>query len=151
MRDEDGDNSDWIELFNSGTSLASLQGWLLVAGTDRWAFPSLLLAPNGRLRVFASGKNRTNDTARLHTSFRLSSAGERLALLNAQGVVQDEYSPAYPPQRADVSYGHAEGPRTGADTLWFPPQARRMEPRAMVLHPRSCSRFPAALTPAPWN
>ena len=109
VRDEDGDNSDWIELFNSGTSLASLQGWLLVAGTDRWVFPSLFLAPNGRLRVFASGKNRTNDTARLHTSFRLSSAGERLALLNAQGVVQDEYSPAYPPQRADVSYGHAEG------------------------------------------
>ncbi len=109
VRDEDGDNSDWIELFNSGTSLASLQGWLLVAGTDRWVFPSLLLAPNGRLRVFASGKNRTNDTARLHTSFRLSSAGERLALLNAQGVIQDEYSPAYPPQRADVSYGHAEG------------------------------------------
>jgi hypothetical protein len=45
----------------------------------------------------------------LHTSFRLSSAGERLALLNAQGVVQDEYAPTYPPQRADVSYGHAEG------------------------------------------
>jgi hypothetical protein len=109
LRDEDGDNSDWIELFNSGNLLASMQGWVLVAGTDRWVFPSLFLAPNGRLRVFASGKNRTNDTARLHTSFRLSSAGERLALLNAQGVVQDEYAPTYPPQRADVSYGHAEG------------------------------------------
>lgn len=109
LRDEDGDHSDWIEVFNSGTSLASLQGWSLVAGTDRWVFPSLLLAPNGRLRIFASGKNRTNDTARLHTSFRLGAAGERLALLNADGAVQDEYAPAYPPQRADVSYGHAEG------------------------------------------
>ncbi len=109
LRDEDGDNSDWIELFNSGTALASLQGWSLVAGTDRWVFPPLFLAPNGRLRVFASGKNRTNDTSRLHTSFRLNSTGERLALLNADGAVQDEYAPAYPPQRADVSYGHAEG------------------------------------------
>ena len=109
IRDEDGDNSDWIELFNSGTSLASMQGWALVAGNDRWLFPPLFLAPNGRLRVFASGKNRTNDTSRLHTSFRLDAAGERLALLNAEGVVQDEYAPAYPPQRADVSYGHAEG------------------------------------------
>ncbi len=109
LRDEDGDNSDWIELLNSGTSLASLQGWSLVAGTDRWVFPSLFLAPNGRLRVFASGKNRTNDTARLHTSFKLGSSGERLALINADGVVQDEYAPTYPPQKADISYGHAEG------------------------------------------
>ncbi len=109
LRDEDGDNSDWIELFNSGPSLASLQGWSLVAGADRWVFPSLFLAPNGRLRLFASGKNRTNDTSRLHTSFKLSSSGERLALLNADGAVQDEYAPAYPLQKADVSYGHAEG------------------------------------------
>jgi len=109
IRDDDGDRSDWIELHNSATEAVPLAGWTLVDGANAWRFPAVTIAPNGRLLVWASGKNRTNATAALHTSFRLSAEGERLALVAPSGAVAYQFTPAYPPQRADVSYGHAEG------------------------------------------
>ena len=112
IRDEDGDRSDWIELFNASASTVSLAGWGLQDGGDTWRFPAVNIAANGRLLVWASGKNRTNSAAPLHTNFRLNTEGERLALLAPSGAVVYQYSPAYPPQRSDVSYGHTEGAAT---------------------------------------
>ncbi len=52
--------------------------------------------------MFASGKNR----AELHTNFQLGNGGSYLALAQPDGVtVAHEFSPAYPPQRRNVSYG----------------------------------------------
>lgn len=108
-RDDDGDRSDWIELFNSSTAAVPLAGWALVDGSATWRFPNVTLAANSRLLVYASGKNRTNTTAALHTNFRLDNAGERLALLAPSGAVAYQYTPLFPRQRPDVSYGHVEG------------------------------------------
>ncbi len=112
IRDDDGDRSDWIEIYNGSASTVSLAGWSLQDGGETWRFPSVNLSANGRLLVWASGKNRTNAAAALHTNFRLSTEGERLALLGPSSAVVYQYSPAYPPQRGDVSYGHAEGAST---------------------------------------
>jgi hypothetical protein len=112
IRDDDGDHSDWIELANSSSDSVSLSGWTLIASNSAWIFPPVTISAKGRLLVYASGKNRTNITAALHTNFKLSSEGEHLALINPTGGVAYQYTPAYPAQRPDVSYGHAEGAPT---------------------------------------
>src|SRR5262245_23377046 len=61
LRDEDGDASDWLELFNAGTNTVNLGGWSLTdsaADLAKWTFPSTNLAPGAFLIVFASGKDR---------------------------------------------------------------------------------------------
>jgi len=60
--DEDGDDSDWIELFNTGTDTIQLQNYYLSDDKDEpfmWHFPQKKLLPGEYLVVFASGKNRT--------------------------------------------------------------------------------------------
>ena len=62
------------------------------------------------LVVFASNKDRADaDGTELHTNFKLGSAGEYLAIVEADGsTVAHEYAPTYPPQSTDVSYGLAQ-------------------------------------------
>lgn len=108
IRDEDGDDSDWIELHNAGADAANLGGWFLTddpANLTKWRLPNVTLLPNTYLLVFASEKNRTNPAARLHTNFKLEAQGEYLALVDREGRVVSEFAPVYPPQRRDVSYG----------------------------------------------
>ncbi|HTG44324.1 MAG TPA: CotH kinase family protein, partial [Verrucomicrobiae bacterium] len=103
--DEDGVAEDWIEIYNAGTTSVNLLGWHLTDATNdlsKWTFPSVLLAPNGYLLVFASNKNR--DTGELHTNFRLGD-GDYLALVRSNGVIATEFSPTYPVQAPDISYG----------------------------------------------
>src|SRR6185503_3305452 len=62
LADEDGDFSDWLEIYNAGTNSVNLNGWYL---TDKpsdnpgswWRFPSTNLPVNAYLVVFASEKN----------------------------------------------------------------------------------------------
>lgn len=106
--DEDGDSSDWVELFNGGTNTVNLAGWYLTDTTARpgWRFPATNIPPNGFLVVYASGKDRRVPGAPLHTDFRLNDSGEFLALLKPDGVtVQSAYAPAYPLQVPGISYG----------------------------------------------
>jgi hypothetical protein len=109
LDDEDRDEADWIEIHNAGREAASLAGWYLTDRPDdltKWQFPPLTLAPNGYLVVFASGKDRRDPAGTLHTNFRLSGAGEYLALVRPDGVtVASSFAPAYPIQAPDVSYG----------------------------------------------
>ncbi|MFI4860514.1 MAG: lamin tail domain-containing protein [Phycisphaerales bacterium JB063] len=112
LQDEDGDRSDWIELYNDGDTALDLTGWHLTddAGElDQWAFPAVSLDPGAFLVVFASSKNRADaDGTELHTNFALSAGGEYLALVEPDGTtVAHEYAPEYPAQQADTSYGLA--------------------------------------------
>lgn len=122
LRDEDGDSSDWIELFNPDTRPVALDGWFLTDSTNRlakWRVPPVTLAPNTYLLVFASGKNRTNTSGRLHTSFRLSDDGGYLALVRPSGTsVASEFR--YARQRKNVSYGIGLIP-TIAERFFSPP------------------------------
>ena len=72
LHDEDGESSDWIELFNNSTTAVNLAGWSLTdtaANLRQWVFPATNLAANGFLVVFASGKDRAIAGAQLHTNF----------------------------------------------------------------------------------
>ena len=89
LLDEDGDSSDWIEIANFGQAMASLRGWSLTDNRDnltKWTFPDVVLDAGERLVVFASGKDRSDLTAPLHTGFGLSRGGEFLALVAPDGV-----------------------------------------------------------------
>lgn len=108
IEDEDGDTSDWIEIFNAGTNTVDLAGWYLTDSASRpgWRFPATNMPPNEFLVVYASGKNRRVPGAPLHTDFRLNDTGEYLALIKPDGVtVQSSYAPAYPLQVPGISYG----------------------------------------------
>ena len=107
LLDEDGDASDWIEIHNPCAEPVDLDGWYLTddpADLTRWRFPPRILEPGSYLVVFASGKDRRS--SELHTDFRLSSDGDYLGLIRPDGsTVVSEFAPAYPPQRADISFG----------------------------------------------
>ncbi|MEC7812409.1 MAG: CotH kinase family protein, partial [Verrucomicrobiota bacterium] len=106
--DDDDDRSDWIEIYNPDGSPANLGGWSLTDDPGhelKWEFPAVTLPARGYLVIFASGKNRTNLNAPLHTNFRLRKEGGYLALLDTKSGVVSEFSPTYPPQHEDVSFG----------------------------------------------
>lgn len=109
LTDADGAHPDWIELENRGPSAVNLAGWFLTDDAQtpmKWQFPAVSLAADARLVVFASGKDRTNPAAVLHTNFQLQNSGEYLALIKPDGVTKTtEFAPQYPPQRPDISYG----------------------------------------------
>ncbi len=106
LQDVDGEFSDWIEIYNPGATNVSLRNWRLTDDSDdlaKWAFPDVTIASRGYLLVFASGKNRTNAAAELHTNFSLDREGEYLALVRPDGSIAHQFN--YPFQLTDVSYG----------------------------------------------
>ncbi len=100
--DEDGDQSDWIEIQNVGNAAGSLLDWALEDDVDRWVFPNVTVQPGAFIVVFASNKNRTNPASELHTNFALSNTGERLALVRPDDTIRQQFDP-YPQQPTDVS------------------------------------------------
>ncbi len=116
LRDEDGDAEDWIEIYNGGTNTVDLAGWSLSDELDepgQWAFTTKNLAPGQFLVVFASGKDRRSPTGtnRFHTNFKLSGDGEFLGLFTPDSPRQlaSGFSPKFPFQRVDYSYGYETG------------------------------------------
>lgn len=109
--DEDGDYSDWIEIYNRSPLSVNLSGWSLSddpTQPEKWTFPDLTLGSHEYLVVFASGKNRKPDQpgGELHTNFRLNQSGEFLGLYSIfQSAWLDTVSPEFPQQRQDMSYG----------------------------------------------
>lgn len=107
VRDELGNAPDWIELHNNTGEPVDLTGWSLTddaAKPRKWIFPPAGLSANGYLVIFASGRN-TNVNGQLHASFKLSAAPSFLGLYDPEGNALSLFSPAYPQQYADLSYG----------------------------------------------
>lgn len=112
LRDDDGDYSDWIELRNPDSAPVDLNGWYLTDKTTKpkkWKFPAVTIPAGGYLVVFASGKDRTDAAKPLHLSFKLSADGDYLGLIRPDGATPaSEFSPAFPAQYTDISYGRTE-------------------------------------------
>lgn len=109
LEDEDGDNSDWVELVNATGAPVNLGGMYLTDNPNdltKWRFPAGLSLPSSEfLVVFASGKNRAVRGSELHASFVLSANGEYLALVGQDGeTILQEFEPEFPDQRSDVSF-----------------------------------------------
>ena len=125
LQDNDGDYSDWIEIYNGGPGPVSLEGYRLTddpADFGKWRFPATNLVSHGYLLVFASGKDRRLPGQALHANFKLDRNGEYLALLKPDGVtVLTEYSPTFPPQQPNTCFGLAV--ETLASNLLVAPEA----------------------------
>ncbi len=109
LKDEDGEDGDWIEIHNPDATSVDLLGWRLTDDATRpskWVFPSVVLPPNGRLIVWASEKDR--DSGQLHTNFQLNPVGEYLALISPGGTPSSEWNP-YPFQSKNLSFGSGIG------------------------------------------
>jgi hypothetical protein len=92
LADEDGEYSDWIELYNASADTVNLGGWYLTdiaTNLTHWKFPSTNLGPSCFLVVFASNKNRRVAGTPLHTNFKLGGSGEYLALVMPDGRSSD--------------------------------------------------------------
>ena len=113
LLDEDGDSPDWIELHNSSLESVNLEGMYLtddLGDLTKWRLPAIEIGPDEFQVVFASNKDRVDPAGELHTNFALSSSGEFLALVEADGLtIASDFGPEYPPQLPDQSYGLAVG------------------------------------------
>jgi hypothetical protein len=102
--DEDGDFSDFIELYNQTDHAVNLKGYYLSDDNDepyRFALPDMELEAGEYVVVFASGKDRT-DSGYVHLNFKLS-ANETLSLYNPEGELVDRVE--VPTLTDGLSYG----------------------------------------------
>ena len=105
--DEDGNFSDWIEIYNPNPFAIDLDGYHLTSNSANlieWSFPAeVTLDGNSYLIIFASGTSR--GLPELHTNFKISASGGYLALIASDGSTVINEFVNYPPQRTDISYG----------------------------------------------
>lgn len=98
LSDQNGEFSDWVELYNSSDRSINLGGWSLSDDPNdiaKWTFPEVSIDPDEYLVVFCSG-NGNNDPGQLHADFALAAAGESLILSSSAGTIVDavEYTNA---------------------------------------------------------
>ena len=114
LKDADGDSSDWIELKNPNPFRLGMAGYYLAGDPFnplQWPFPAVRIPAHGFLIVFASGKDRRDPNAELHTNFRLDAKGDYLALVDSAGRILRQFPTSYPAvskfpaQFKNVSYG----------------------------------------------
>jgi hypothetical protein len=102
--DEDGDASDWIELYNKSTVQIDLTGYSLsddTLKTNKWIFAGTVIKPGDHLIIFASSKDRKS--GKLHTNFNVSASGESILLCDSKGIIIDRVN--VPASATDISYG----------------------------------------------
>jgi hypothetical protein len=110
LKDDDGDHSPWVELYNASSATINFNGWFLSdnkTNLAKWRLPGVALLPDKYLVLVASGKNRTNDLAHLHTNFRLKRQSSYLALADPKTNMVSEFILGR--QLPDISYGRVRG------------------------------------------
>ena len=119
VTDENGDYSDWIEIWNSSEREMNLEGLGLSDQSDRirFLFPAVTLAPDGRVVVFCNNTNQSLAGKPFHAKFKLSSAGETVYLYDTKAYLID--SCTYPIMASDESWSlTADGWKS---VSWFSP------------------------------
>ncbi|MBL7005816.1 MAG: CotH kinase family protein [Spirochaetia bacterium] len=108
LEDEDGDYSDWVELYNTGTESVNLKGWYL--SDDRlylkkWMFSATyILDPGEHIVIYLSGKDRRTgrNSSQYHTNFTIDNALEVLYLTSTACQIQDTLETLAPPEESSV-------------------------------------------------
>ncbi len=118
LKDENGDYSDWIELYNAGEVAVNLAGFGLTDAEEspfKWVFPDVTMDPGSYLVVYASGKDRAVAGRNLHTNFSLSSKGETLVLSAPKSGPVDSISTGL--QSGEITVGRY--PAGGKERFFF--------------------------------
>ena len=106
VKNKDGNYSDWIELYNNGSSSINLGDYYLSDDSNdstKWKLPNENILPGKFKLIWASG-DTTADVD--HANFKLSKSGEEVGLYKKNGsqVEPVDYI-GYPAQVTDYSYG----------------------------------------------
>ena len=97
-------DADWLELINLESGPVDLSGWLLIedqSSEEAWAFPEGTVLEPGALLVVVADEGMSAAT-QLSASFKLSSGGEALTLVDPEGILADEVE--FPPLDSDTAY-----------------------------------------------
>lgn len=100
--DQNDEYDDWVEIYNHSNETIALDSTYLsdsYSNIHKWRFPDgTVILPTSYLIVWAD-----DDTLQtgLHTNFKLSASGERLALSDADGAIIDSIS--FGAQTTDIS------------------------------------------------
>lgn len=110
ISDTDGNEHDWIELFNPGSVAISLVGYWLSDDSEEpmkhqltGPESDLTIAPGGYLLLWASGDPSAGPR---HLGFSLSADGEDVSIHTPDGSTQLDWA-AFDEQTTDVSYGRS--------------------------------------------
>jgi len=92
VADEVGEYEDWIEILNATASTVDLSGWFLTDDMDnfaKWAIPAgTTLTSGDTLLVWA---DEDLGDGPMHANFKLSGDGERLLLVDPDGVTLRDF------------------------------------------------------------
>ena len=142
IKDDDGDYSDYIEIFNDYSEEMHLKGYHLSDDefdTNKWTFPDIVIGPHSYLVVFASKKDKCDlDKAICHTNFKLSSDGEVVTLSDDAGSIISKIG--YKSTLNDISYGFV---KNKYDFLIEPTPGQR---NAAVLKKQNGGKYPLKIT-----
>ena len=115
--DEDWTKHGWIELYNPSSLSIRLGDYSLSDSRDAlktWAFPDAVLGPQEFLRVWTSGKDRSDPNSELHTSFNLMESEGILLTRSTQGNTVDTLEEF----RVPLNYSYGRYP-DGANEWYF--------------------------------
>lgn len=102
--DADGDDSDWVELYNASDTAIDLGDYFLSDDPDlldKWSLPNETLMAGDYLVLFANGNTELDAYS---MNFSISSVGETVYLSNA--LLTDSLE--VPPLFANESYGYSD-------------------------------------------
>ena len=106
LLDGNGENEDWIEIYNQTDRIIDLNDWYLsdsMAYPQKWAFPdSAKIEPGESMLIFASGNSYIDAKGYIHTNFSLNKYNQTI-VLSKQDVIMDTL--AYGMMKGDTSIG----------------------------------------------
>lgn len=121
LADDDGDYSDYIELYNSSDSSVNLKGWYLSDNDkkpQKWQLPDISIPANSYLVIFASGKDRADaEKGIYHTNFNISGKGETITLITPDGVYASYIQ--LPESASDIPYCRVQQGSDAGKYAWF--------------------------------
>lgn len=106
LSDEDGEYTDWIEIYNYGEEEINLKGYGITTDLEEpfyWTFPDINISPKSFIIVRASGKDRKDNLNFLHTNFKINKKGENIYLAHTSGEIIDSLE--VPESDENISFG----------------------------------------------
>lgn len=118
--DENGEYSDWVEIWNGSDHAISLKDVGLSDRGDsiRFLFPDVTLEPDARTIIYCTDTNAAEAGKPFHAKFKLSSVGETVYLFDPNAYQIDAVT--FPIMGSDESYALQEDGTYAATLLYSP-------------------------------